>query len=60
MRTRPVQPLDVARRAKEAGLQLAEMTQIGSDEISYSFIIAFVSPVQADGQQQPAGASPAG
>lgn len=44
MHTHPVQPLEVATRAKEARLQLAEMTKIGSDEISYSFIISFVNP----------------
>jgi hypothetical protein len=44
MHTHPVQPLEVATRAKEARLQLAEMTKIGSDEISYSFIVMFVKP----------------
>ena len=44
MHTHPVQPLEVATRAKEARLQLAEMTEIGSDEISYSFIIMFANP----------------
>lgn len=47
MRMHPVQPLEMATRAKEAGLQLAEMTQIGSNVISYSFIITFTKPQRA-------------
>jgi ubiquinone/menaquinone biosynthesis C-methylase UbiE len=46
MQTRPVQPLEVARRAQEAGLHLGEMTQIGTEEISYSFILSFVKRSQ--------------
>lgn len=46
--THPVQPLEVATRAKEARLQLSEMTEIEGDEISYSFIITFVNPAQRD------------
>lgn len=49
MRMRPVQPLDVVTHAKEAGLQLTEMTQVGSDAISYSFIITFACTVRPDG-----------
>jgi ubiquinone/menaquinone biosynthesis C-methylase UbiE len=41
MRMQAVHPLDVVTRAKEAGLQLSEMTQIGSDAISYSFVVSF-------------------
>jgi ubiquinone/menaquinone biosynthesis C-methylase UbiE len=43
MHTHPVEPLAVATRARDARLQLAEMTKVGSDEISYSFIITFVN-----------------
>ena len=42
MHVRPVQPLEVAARAAEAGLRLGEMTQVGAEEISYSFILSFV------------------
>jgi len=55
MCTRPVQPLEVATRAKEARLQLSEMTQIGSDEISYSFIATFINPARPDDDQQQKG-----
>jgi ubiquinone/menaquinone biosynthesis C-methylase UbiE len=41
MRMQAVHPLDVVTRAKEAGLQLSEMTEIGSDAISYSFVVSF-------------------
>jgi ubiquinone/menaquinone biosynthesis C-methylase UbiE len=41
MRMQAVHPLDVVTRANEAGLQLSEMTQIGSDAISYSFVVSF-------------------
>jgi ubiquinone/menaquinone biosynthesis C-methylase UbiE len=44
LRTRPVQPLEVGIQATEAGLKLADMAQIGSGEISYSFIATFVNP----------------
>jgi ubiquinone/menaquinone biosynthesis C-methylase UbiE len=43
MRTHPVQPLEVVTRAKEAGLNLSEMSQVGSDAISYSFVMTFAS-----------------
>lgn len=43
IRTRPVQPLEVVTRAKEAGLNLSEMSQVGSDAISYSFVMTFAS-----------------
>jgi hypothetical protein len=39
-----VQPLEVGIQATEAGLKLAGMAQIGSGEISYSFIATFVNP----------------
>ena len=48
LRTHPVQPLEVVTRANEAKLQLSEMTEIGSDTISYSFIVTFASPAQLD------------
>jgi ubiquinone/menaquinone biosynthesis C-methylase UbiE len=48
LRTHQVQPLEVARRAKEARLQLSEMTEIGPDAPSYSFIITFVNPAPPD------------
>jgi ubiquinone/menaquinone biosynthesis C-methylase UbiE len=44
LRTRPVQPLEVGTGAKAAGLRLSEMTQVGAEEISYSFILSFVKP----------------
>jgi ubiquinone/menaquinone biosynthesis C-methylase UbiE len=44
LRTRPVQPLEVAIHATEAGLRLSEMAEIGSGEISYSFIATFLNP----------------
>ncbi|WP_440103180.1 class I SAM-dependent methyltransferase [Streptosporangium sp. H16] len=43
MRTNAVQPLEVVTRARDAGLQLADMTQIGSADISYSFVAVFES-----------------
>ncbi|MFI6453287.1 class I SAM-dependent methyltransferase [Streptosporangium amethystogenes] len=43
MRTHMVQPLEVVTRAREAGLQLSDMTQIGSADISYSFVAVFES-----------------
>jgi ubiquinone/menaquinone biosynthesis C-methylase UbiE len=46
MHTRPVQPLEVATQAKGAGLRLGEMTQVGAEEISYSFILSFVKGAQ--------------
>ena len=48
IRTHPVQPLEVVTRVKEAGLSLSEMTQVGSDAISYSFIMTFASAVRPD------------
>jgi ubiquinone/menaquinone biosynthesis C-methylase UbiE len=48
MRTHPVQPLEVVTRVKEAGLQLSEMAQVGSDAISYSFVITFASTTRPD------------
>jgi ubiquinone/menaquinone biosynthesis C-methylase UbiE len=48
LRTRPVQPLEVGILATEAGLQLSEMREIGSDEISYSFIATFLNPAGPD------------
>jgi ubiquinone/menaquinone biosynthesis C-methylase UbiE len=53
MRMNPVQPLEVASSAKCAGLQLAEMTKIGSDTISYSFIITFAKPSLLEGNGKP-------
>jgi SAM-dependent methyltransferase len=41
MRTKAVQPLEIVTRAREAGLQLSDMTQIGAAEISYSFVAVF-------------------
>jgi ubiquinone/menaquinone biosynthesis C-methylase UbiE len=46
LRTRPVQPLEVATHATKAGLQLSEMVQIGTDKISYSFIATFLNPAE--------------
>lgn len=51
LRTHPVQPLDVVARAKEAGLELTEMNQVGSDAISYSFIITFACLARPGGDQ---------
>lgn len=48
LRTRPVEPLDVATRAKDAGLHLSEMARIGSADTSYSFIAVFASRVRPD------------
>jgi hypothetical protein len=50
-----VQPLEVATPAKEARRQLSEMTQIGFDEISYSFIVTFVNPTRPSDYPQPEG-----
>jgi hypothetical protein len=55
MRTCPVQPLEVATRAQEAGLQLSEMNQIGSETISYSFIVTLLSPAGETEAQAPQG-----
>jgi hypothetical protein len=38
----------------EAGLELTEMSQVGSDVVSYSFIITFACPARPGGSQ-PAG-----
>jgi 2-polyprenyl-3-methyl-5-hydroxy-6-metoxy-1,4-benzoquinol methylase len=46
MRTKPVQPLELTRRASEAGLHLTDMTQIGSADLSYSFIAVFASAIR--------------
>jgi ubiquinone/menaquinone biosynthesis C-methylase UbiE len=43
MRMHPVQPLEVASRVKDAGLNLSEMSQVGSDAVSYSFVMTFAS-----------------
>lgn len=48
LRTHAVQPLEVVTRATEAGLQLSEITQVGSDAISYSFIVTFASAARPD------------
>jgi ubiquinone/menaquinone biosynthesis C-methylase UbiE len=44
LRTQAVHPLDVVTRATGSGLQLSEMTQVGSDVISYSFVVSFACP----------------
>jgi ubiquinone/menaquinone biosynthesis C-methylase UbiE len=48
MRTCPVQPLEIVTRAREAGLQLTEISQIGTTTagISYSFIVALERPAR--------------
>ena len=48
LRTRPVQPLEIITRAKKAQLHVGEIAEIESDEISYSFIVAFESPARVD------------
>lgn len=48
MRMNPVQPLEVIKRAKAAGLQLSDVDQIG-EGVSYSFIATFMSPWQGGG-----------
>jgi SAM-dependent methyltransferase len=46
LRIHPVEPLEVATRAKEAGLHLSEMGRIGSADTSYSFIVVFANAVR--------------
>ncbi|HEY0542170.1 MAG TPA: class I SAM-dependent methyltransferase [Actinoallomurus sp.] len=46
LRIHPVEPLEVATRAKEAGLHLSEMGRIGSADTSYSFIVVFANTVR--------------
>jgi SAM-dependent methyltransferase len=41
LRTTPVDPVDVIRRAIAAGLQLVEMTPLGEDSTYYSFLTIF-------------------
>lgn len=61
MRTRPVHPLEVVSGATRAGLRLADMAQVGSDAISYSFVLTFASAARPgeghlrhDGESLPA------
>ncbi|MBV9450765.1 MAG: class I SAM-dependent methyltransferase [Streptosporangiaceae bacterium] len=50
--TRAVEPLDVLARARDAGLQLAEMKKIGDAELSYSYIAVFANRVHPGGNHQ--------
>ena len=54
LRIHPVEPLEVATRAKEAGLLLSEMGRIGSADTSYSFIAVFANTVRpGEGHDSP-------
>ncbi|MEV4291245.1 class I SAM-dependent methyltransferase [Nonomuraea bangladeshensis] len=59
MRTKAVQPLEIVTRARDAELQLSDMSQIGAAEISYSFVAVFETAVQLSSRTDRPGDSKA-